>query len=169
MNTRLFSTWGAIALLSLTACTNPSVETDTAPEADLPPETEVATPDPETPVSEIVEGVTLSEDGQTIVMAEFAMLDAYCMGGDGKLAISFVGEEPGSDDQLVSCGSTFDGFESDRESGFEGVTVVAPAIADNALQLNEGEYTRVQCLSDHAGLDPAPENASDGHMVLNCL
>jgi len=160
----------AIALLSLTACTSPNADTDTAPEADMPSDPAVTAPDTETTAApEIGEGVSLSEDGQTLMMAEFSMFDAYCMGGDGKLAISFVGEEPGREDQLVSCGSTFEGFDSDRETGFEGVNVVAPAIAENTLQLNDGEYTRVQCLSDHAGLDPAPENPSDGHMVLNCL
>jgi hypothetical protein len=159
----------AIALLSLTACTNPTPDTEAPPEVDMPDDTEVSTSDAEVPTMAIAEGVSLSADGSTLVMEEFSMLEAYCMGGDGKLAISFVGEEPGSDDQLVSCGSTFDGFESDRETGFEGVTVVSPAIADAALQLNEGEYTRVKCLSDHAGLEPIGSAPSDGHMTLSCL
>lgn len=168
MNTRLFSTLSAIALLSLTACTTPTSEADTPPEAEMP-DSEVSTPDPEPSATEIADGVSLSDDGTTLVMAEFSSLEAYCINGKGKLAISFVGEEPGSDDQLVSCGSTFDGFESDRETGFEGVTVVSPAIADAALQLNEGEYTRVKCLSDHAGLEPTASAPSDEHMTLSCL
>jgi hypothetical protein len=45
----------------------------------------------------------------------------------------------------------------------------APLVAENALQLQDGEYAQVQCLSDHAGLDPAADSDSDGCMTLNCL
>lgn len=169
MNTRLFSTLGAIALLALTACTNPNADTEAPPAADMPDDTEVSPPDTEMPTMAIAEGVSLSADGSTLVMEEFSMLEAYCMDGAGKLAISYVGEEPGSDDQLVSCGPTFEGFDRDRETGFEGVNVVTPAIAAAALQLNAGEYTRVQCLSNQTSLEPVASDATDGHMTLNCL
>jgi hypothetical protein len=69
----------------------------------------------------------------------------------------------------VSCGPTFEGFDSDRETGFEGVTVVSPAIADAALQLNEDEYTHVQCLSNQTSLEQIGSAPSDGHMTLSCL
>jgi hypothetical protein len=101
-------------------------------------------------------------------MEQFGMLEAFCMGGEGKLAISYVGEA-GGDDQLVSCGPTFEGFDTDRETGFAGVNVVSPVIADAALQLEAGEYTRVKCLSNQTSLEQTPGESSDGHMVLNCL
>jgi len=56
----------AIALPALTAGTNPIVETDTAPEADLPAETEVATSDTETPAAGIAAGVGLTPRDGTI-------------------------------------------------------------------------------------------------------
>jgi hypothetical protein len=62
----------AIALLSLTACTNPTPDTEAPPEADMPADTEVSTPESEAPTMEIAEGVSLSEDGSTLVMAEFS-------------------------------------------------------------------------------------------------
>lgn len=167
MMLKLLGMGGAIALLSLTACTTPNPEAESPSEVEMPNAAVVA-PEPETTAEEITEGVSLSDDGSTLVMAEFSLLEAYCMEGEGKLAISYVGEA-GGDDQLVSCGTTFEGFDIDRETGFEGVNIVNPAIVDGTLQLSEGEYTRVQCLSNQTSLDPAPENPSDGHMVLNCL
>jgi peroxiredoxin family protein len=114
------------------------------------------------------EGVSLSDDGQTIVMEQFSNLDVDCMNGDGALAISYMGEGK-FDHQVVACGSTYEAFDASRENEFADVTPVAPLVAENALQLQDGEYAQVQCLSDHAGLDPAADSDSEGYMTLNCL
>lgn len=118
--------------------------------------------------AELPEGTSLSSDGQTLVMAQFSLLEAYCMEGRGKLAISYVGEA-GGDHQLVSCGATFEAFDAARESRFADANVVEPAIANSSLQLQAGEYARVECLGNQVSLEPVAAEASDGHMTLNCL
>lgn len=169
MTTKLLGLMSAIALLSLTACGTAPSETvmdETAPMPDTeatPEATESVAAAPALP-----EGVSLSDDGQTLMMDEFSMVDAYCMGGDGKLAISYVGEA-GGEGQLVSCSQTFEAFDAARENGFADANIVEPAIADMALQLQDGEYTQVQCLSNQTSLEPVAAAPSDGHMVLNCL
>jgi hypothetical protein len=163
MNTKLIGLMGAIVLLSTTACATSSSGPD-------------ATADTETPSSEnevsaapaFPEGISLSNDGQMLVMEEFSNLDVYCMEGSGLLAISYVGEGK-FDHQVVACGSAYESFEAARENDFADVTPVVPAITDNALQLQDGEYTQVQCLSDHSTLEPAAGVESEGHMALACL
>lgn len=158
-----FSLVVTFILFGLVACTTSAPEAEETSEAESPTNAAQTSMDPDLP-----EGVSLSEDGQILMMDEFSMLEAYCMGGDGKLAISYVGEA-GSDNQLVSCGPTFEEFDAARENSFADVNVVSPAIADSVLQLQAGEYTRVKCLSNQTSLEQAASEPSDGHMVLNCL
>lgn len=165
MTSKLFFHGFAIAILGLTACTTAAPEAEEMPEATTP-DTEMSTPDTATP--ELTEGVSLSDNGSVIFMEEFSSLEAYCMEGNGTLAISYVGEA-GGDDQLVSCGPSFDDFNAARETNFADVTIVEPAIADSALQLQEGEYTRVKCSANQTSLEQAVTEPSDGHMVLNCF
>lgn len=165
MTNKLFFYGFAISILGLTACTTAAPEAEEMPAA-ATPDTEISAPDTAAP--ELTEGISLSEDGSVIVMEEFSSLEAYCMDGSGKLAISYMGEA-GGDDQLVSCGTTFEDFDTDRETSFADVNIVEPTIADSALQLQDGEYTRVKCLSNQTSLEQAVSEPSDGHMVLTCL
>ena len=163
MNIKSVGLVGTIALLALTACNDPSPTPEANPEADTP-SSAVDT----SATAELPEGVSLSDDGQMVVMEQFSNLDVYCMDGDGALAISYVGEGK-FDHQVVACGTAYDAFNAARENDFAEVTPVTPILNDNGLQLQEGQYAQVQCLSDHAGLDPAAGVDSEGHMVLNCL
>ncbi len=162
MNTKFLGFVGLVTLLGITACaTSPDVEP--APENDASSSANELAAAPTLP-----EGISLSDDGQMVVMEEFSNLDVYCMAGNGVLAISYVGEGK-FDNQVVGCGSAYEAFDAARENGFADVTPVAPVIQDNALQLQDGEYTQVQCLSDHSSLDPAAGVDSEGHMALACL
>jgi len=162
MNIKSIGLVGTIALLALTACNQPSPDPETNPEAETPSTA------PDTPaLSELPEGITLSDDGQMVVMEQYGNLDVYCMGGNGALAISYVGEGK-FDNQVVGCGSTYEAFDAARENDFADVTPVTPVIQDNALQLQEGEYAQVQCLSDHSSLDPAAGVDSEGYMAMTC-
>jgi hypothetical protein len=182
MNKQRIILIGAIALLGIAACSAPSSdpEINTDRDSEVAPEVAPEVEPEESPTSEpsstsepastldLPEGVSLSEDGQIIVMEQFSMLDVYCMDGSGQLAISYVGEGA-FDHQVVACGQTFEPFDSAREDGFADVNLVTPVVDDKGLQLQDTEYTQVQCLSDHAGLEPAVSDEADGHMVLNCL
>jgi hypothetical protein len=161
MNTKFFGFIGVITLLGMTACTT-SPDVEPVPENAPSASTNESAAAPALP-----EGISLSDDGQMVVMEEFSNLDVYCMEGNGSLAISYVGEGK-FDNQVVGCGSAYEAFDAARENGFADVTPVTPAIQDNALQLQDGEYTQVQCLSDHSSLDPAAGVDSDGHMTLAC-
>lgn len=160
MKKQCFSGLAAIALLSLTACQTPQSSNATAESA--PPDTTVAPP------ADLAEGVSLSADGQTLILGSGSIFEAYCNGGQGALAISAVGEA-GGDFQVLSCGPSFEAFDAARANGFAGVTYVAPVVADGALRLQDGEYTKVQCLADHAGLAPLLPERPDGHMNLECI
>lgn len=162
MNTKFWGFVGLIALLGMTACTT-SPDLETAPENDTSSSANESAAAPALP-----EGISLSDDGQVVVMEEFSNLDVYCMAGNGVLAISYVGEGK-FDNQVVGCGPTYEAFDASRENGFADVTPVAPVIQDNVLPLQEGEYTQVQCLSNNASLDPAAGVDSEGHMALACL
>ena len=153
MKNRCFSGLAAIALLSLTACqsqpSTPEVTSDatnsamTEPAADLPP------------------GLSLSTDGQALVMESGSTLEAYCSGGGGVLAISPAAQA--GDTQVVGCVQTADQFDANA------TTVVAPVLTDGALQLQDQEYVSVSCQADHAGLAPVLPDKTDGHMSLECI
>ncbi|MEB3212245.1 MAG: hypothetical protein VKL39_12865 [Leptolyngbyaceae bacterium] len=175
MNQRFLITVGAIALLSITACSSASTDSSTTADANseaVPEEPSTTEPPSSTDESvvtpDLPEGVSISNDGQMVVMEEFSTLDVYCIDGSGQLAISYVGEGA-FDNQVVACGETFEAFDAAREAGFADVNLVAPVVDGSSLQLQDTEYTQVQCLSDHAGLEPAGSEESEGHMVLNCL
>ncbi|MDX5437329.1 MAG: hypothetical protein LPK03_09055 [Pontibacter sp.] len=161
MNTKFWGFVGLITLLGMTACTT-SPDMETVPENDTSSSANESAAAPTLP-----EGISLSDDGQMVVMEEFSNLDVYCMEGSGSLAISYVGEGK-FDHQVVGCGPAYEGFDAARENGFADVIPVPPVIQDNALQLQDGEYTQVQCLSDHSSLDPAVGIDSEGHMTLTC-
>jgi hypothetical protein len=164
MNNRYFSGLAAIALLSLAACqsfSSPEATADTSAEAVTP---EITAPPP----ADLAEGVSLSADGQTVIMASGSILETYCSDGKGMLAISAAGEA-GGPFQALGCGQSFAPFDAARANGFAGVTFVAPQVEEGALQLQDGEYTKVQCLADHAGLEPVLPDDSDGHMNLECI
>ena len=163
MNIKSIGLVGTIALLALTACNQPTSDPETNPEAETP-SSAIETAE----TSELPEGISLSDDGQMVVLEEFSNLDVYCMEGNGALAISYVGEGK-FDNQVVGCSAAYEAFDAARENGFADVTPIAPMVKDNALQLQEGEYTQVQCLSDHASLEPAAGVDSEGHMALACF
>jgi hypothetical protein len=162
MNLRSAKWLVAIAFLSATACQSPTPDPEATVDTADTAETTVAPP------ADLAEGVSLSADGQTVIMASGSTLETYCNDGQGMLAISAVGEA-GGDFQALGCGQTFDGFDAARANGFADVTFVAPATMAGALQLQDGEYTKVQCLADHAGLAPTASENSDGHMNLECI
>ena len=162
MDRKFWGLIGALALLGITACNAPS---------DMPPPAETdesSSTDEPAMAPSLPEGISLSDDGQMVVLEEFSSLDVYCMEGTGALAISFVGEGR-FDNQVVGCGPSYDAFDAARENDFAEVTPIAPVVEDNALQLQAGEYTQVQCLSDHASLEPAAGVDSEGHMALTCF
>lgn len=113
-------------------------------------------------------GISLSQDGQTLVMASGSSLDVYCNQGQGMLAISYVGEG-GIPGQVVGCGQTYAPFDTARNNGFASVKFVAPVVQNDGLQLQDAQYTKVDCQADHAGLSQAQSDNSDGHMSLECL
>ena len=102
------------------------------------------------------------------MMDSGSALEVYCSDGKGALAISYVGET-GSDGQILGCEATFDTFDAAREGSFAEVNIVAPVIVENALQLQEAEYTKLECRADHAGLSPVLSEKSDGHMTIECI
>lgn len=73
MKKQCFSGLAAIALLSLTACQTPQSSNATAESA--PPDTTVAPP------ADLAEGVSLSADGQTLILGSGSIFEAYCNGG----------------------------------------------------------------------------------------
>lgn len=158
------SVLAVIAALGLAACqTAPSPSDDTAAApAESTSEEVTATP------MNLPEGVTLDDDGETILMEEFSKLETYCSDGSGALAISYVGEA-GITGQLVGCEQSYETFDAARETGFADVSIVAPVVTDNALQLQAGEYTKIECGANQSSLDPASDDPSDGHMILMCF
>lgn len=156
----------SIAILGAVAC-QPQTSSSEAPPTDPAAETTTATPTPAVPAN-LPEGISLSEDGQTLVMAAGSTLEAYCSDGQGKLAISFVGEG-GISGQVVGCEQTFEPFDAARANGFANINFVAPVVSENSLKLQDAEYIKLECQADHAGLSPVlPEN-SDGNMTLECI
>lgn len=154
MNNRYFSGLAAIALLSLTACQSQPSTPEVAPEgAANPPMTE--------PAADLPPGLSLSADGQALVMEGGSTLEAYCSGGGGVLAISAAAQA--GDPQVLGCVQSSDQFDATVTS------VVAPVITDGALQLQDMEYVSVSCQADHAGLAPVLPDKTDGHMSLECI
>lgn len=154
MKNRCFSGWAAIALLSLSACQSQPSTSEVTPEgATNPPMTE--------PAAALPTGLSLSADGQALVMEGGSTLEAYCSGGGGVLAIS-PAAQPG-ETQVVGCVQSADQFDAAATS------TVAPVITDGALQLQDMEYVSVSCQADHAGLAPVLPDQTDGHMSLECI
>ena len=154
MKNRCFSGLAAIALLSLVACQSQPSQPEVTPEGAANPPTE--------PAADLPTGLSLSADGQALVMESGSTLEAYCSGGSGVLAISPAAQA--GDPQVVGCVQTADQFDATT------TTVVAPVITDGALQLQDKDYISVRCQADHAGLAPVlPEKAEDGHMRLECI
>lgn len=173
MNKTFLGLLVAIAMLSTSACQSQTSSPNTA--ADAPADTTADTATESTPADDMATapadlpaGISLSDDGQTVIMTSGSTLEAYCSEGNGMLAISAVGEAGGTG-QALGCGQTFDGFDAARNNGFADVTFVAPMIMENALQLQDTEYTKVECQADHAGLAPVLPEKSDGHMSLECI
>lgn len=149
MKNRCFSGLVAIALLSLTACqSQPST-----PEGAANPPTESA--------AALPTGLSLSTDGQALVMEGGSTLEAYCSGGGGVLAISPAAQA--GDTQVLGCVQSSDQFDATVTN------TVAPVITDGALQLQDTEYVSVSCQADHAGLAPVLPEKTDGHMRLECI
>jgi hypothetical protein len=166
MNNQFLGFLFAFAILGTTACqTPPSGPEAAAPEATPEAPTAEATP---AASANLPEGISLSEDGQTLVMETGSTLEAYCSDGQGKLAISYVGEG-GISGQAVGCEQTFEPFDAARENGFADSNFVAPVISDNALQLQDAEYIKLECRADHAGLSPVLPEKSEGNMTLECI
>jgi hypothetical protein len=154
MNPRNLSLLVAIALLSLAACQSQPSTPEVTPEgATNPPMTE--------PAADLPTGLSLSADGQALVMESGSTLEAYCSGGGGVLAISPAAQA--GDPQVVGCVQSADQFDATATSA------AAPVVTDGALQLQDKEYVRVSCQADHAGLAPASSDSSDGHMNLECI
>jgi hypothetical protein len=153
MNPRPLSLWAALALLSLTACQSQTSPPEVAPEG-------AANPPMVEPAADLPTGLSLSADGQALVMESGSTLEAYCSGGGGVLAIS-PAVQPG-DPQVLGCVQTSDQFDATVTN------TVAPVISDGALQLQATDYISISCQADHAGLAPIPDQA-DGHMSLECI
>jgi hypothetical protein len=158
MNNKFLGFLFTFAILGITACQPEASEPEaTTPEATPEaPMTEAETT--ATPVN-LPEGISLSEDGQTLVMEFGSTLEAYCSDGQGKLAISYVGEG-GISGQALGCEQSFEPFDAARENGFANVNFVAPVVSDNALQLQAAEYVNLECRANQASLSPVlPENS----------
>jgi hypothetical protein len=151
---RCFSGLAAIALLSLTACQSQPSTPEVTPEgATNPPMTETA--------ADLPTGLSLSADGQALVMEGGSTLEAYCSGGGGVLAISPAAQA--GDTQVLGCVQSSDLFDATVTD------TVAPVITDGALQLQDMEYVSVSCQADHAGLAPVLPDQTGGHMSLECI
>lgn len=153
MKNRCFSGLAAIALLSLTACQSQPSTPEVTPEGAANPPTESA--------ADLPTGLSLSADGQALVMESGSTLDAYCSGGGGVLVISPAAQA--GDAQVLGCVQSVDQFDATPTN------VVTPVITDGALQLQDMEYISVSCQADHAGLAPVLPDQTDGHMSLECI
>jgi hypothetical protein len=154
MKNRCLSGLAAIALLGLTACQGQPSQPKVTPDGVVnPPMTELA--------ADLPPGLSLSTDGQALVMEGGSTLEAYCSGGGGVLAISPAAQA--GDAQVVGCVQSVDQFDA------TATNVVAPVITEGALQLQDMEYISVSCQADHAGLAPVLPDQTDGHMSLECI
>ncbi len=154
MNNRCFSGLAAIALLSLTACQSQPSQPEVTPDS-------AANPPMTAPTADLPTGLSLSADGQALVMESGSTLEAYCSGGGGVLAISPAAQAGAT--QVVGCVQSADQFDATTTN------VVAPVVTAGALQLQDTEYVTVSCQADHAGLAPVLPDKTDGHMSLECI
>jgi hypothetical protein len=113
------------------------------------------------PAADLPTGLSLSADGQALVMESGSTLEAYCSGGSGVLAISPAAQAGAT--QVVGCVQSADQFDA------TATNVVAPVVTAGALQLQDTEYVTVSCQADHAGLAPVLPEKTDGHMSLECI
>ena len=151
MKNQCLSGLAAIALLSLTACQSQPSQPEVTGAANPPTE----------PAADLPPGLSLSADGQALVMESGSTLEAYCSGGGGVLAISPAAQA--GDTQVLGCVQSSDQFDATVTS------VVAPVITEGALQLQDTEYVSVRCQADHVGLAPVLPDKTDGHMRLECI